>query len=186
VNQGVLLEDVVPDSTAAKAGLKVGEVITSIGGKPVTDVRHFALDLYAYKIGQSAPVGVLRNGKVQEVAVTVTERPDDPQRFADMLTGPDNVITRLGVVGLNISPDLRDVLGDLRTPNGVLVAARTPTSTLLGQGPEPGDIIHAVNGTPIQDLTQLKENLRKLKPGDIIVLQVERSGLLNYLVLESE
>ena len=70
--------------------------------------------------------------------------------------------------------------------SGVLVAARTPTSTLLGEGPQPGDIIHAVNGTPIKDLKQLKQSLRKLKPGDTIVLQIERSGLLSYLVLESE
>jgi serine protease Do len=186
VTHGVLLEDVVPDSSAAKAGLKVGEVVTSVGGKPVNDVRHFALDLYAYKIGQSAEIGVLRNGKEQRVAVTVSERPDDPQRFADMLTGPDNVITRLGVVALTINPDLRDALGDLRIPSGVLVAARTPTSTLLGDGPQPGDVIHAINGVSIQDLVQLKEGLRKLKPGDIMVLQIERSGLLNYLVLESE
>jgi serine protease Do len=186
VTHGVLLEDVVPDSTAAKAGLKVGEIVVSVGGKPVTDVRHFALDLFAYKIGESAAIGVLRNGKVQNVSVVVQERPDDPQRFADMLTGPDNVITRLGVVALTISPEVRDALGDLRIPSGVLVAARTPTSTLLGEGPQPGDIIHAVNGAPVQNLDQLKESLRKLKPGDIMVLQIERSNLLNYVVLESE
>jgi serine protease Do len=187
VNHGVLLEDVVPASSAAKAGLKVGEVVVSVDGKPVSDVRHFALDLYSDKIGQTAQIGVLRNGKVENVAVTVEKRPDDPQRFADMLTGPNNVISRLGIVALSITPDLRDALGnDLRIPNGVLVAARTPSSTLLGEGPQPGDIIHAINGNRVDDLAQMKEALRKLKPGDIMVLQIERGGLLNYLVLESE
>jgi serine protease Do len=187
VNRGVLLEDVVPASSAAKAGLKVGEVVVSVDGKPVSDVRHFALDLYSDKIGQTAQIGVLRNGKVENVAVTVEKRPDDPQRFADMLTGPNNVISRLGIVALSITPDLRDALGnDLRIPNGVLVAARTPSSTLLGEGPQPGDIIHAINGNRVDDLAQMKEALRKLKPGDIMVLQIERGGLLNYLVLESE
>ncbi len=187
VNHGVLLEDVVPGSSAAKAGLKVGEVVVSVDGKRVSDVRHFALDLYSDKIGQTAQVGVLRNGEEENVAVTVEKRPDDPQRFADMLTGPNNVINRLGIVALSITPDLREALGDdLRIPNGVLVAARTPTSTLLGEGPQPGDIIHAVNGQTVDDLQQLKEDLRKLKPGDIIVLQIERGGLLQYLVLESE
>ena len=43
-----------------------------------------------------------------------------------------------------------------------------------------------MNGTPVKDLPQLKDSLREIKPGDAIVLQVERSGLLSYLVLESE
>ena len=186
VNHGVLLEDVIPGSAAEKAGLKVGDVVVSVGGKPINDVRHFALDLYTYKVGQKADVGVLRNGQVQTVAVTVMERPDDPQRFADMLTGPDNLIGRLGVVALALNPELREALGDVRIPSGVLVAARTQTSTLLGEGPQPGDIIHAVNGAPVQDLTNLKQALRKIKSGDAIVLQIERSGELRYLVLESE
>jgi S1-C subfamily serine protease len=68
----------------------------------------------------------------------------------------------------------------------VLVAAKTPTSSLLGEGPQPGDVIHSVNGVPIQDLAELKQQLRQIKPGQPIVLQVERSGLLSYLLLESE
>lgn len=185
-DQGVLLEDVVPGGSADKAGLKVGDLVVSMGGKPVADVRHFAVDLYSYKVGQDAQIGVLRDGQVVTVPVKVVERKDDPERFADMVTGPDNLVNRLGIVGVTLNAQLRDALGDLRIPGGVLVAARTQTSTLLGTGPQPGDIIHAVNGKPIQDLTQLKQDVRHMKPGDTIVLQVERSGLLSYLVLESE
>src|SRR5271165_6633184 len=184
---GVLLDDVAPGSPADKAGLKPGEVVTSVGGKPVNDVRQFALDLYAYKIGQKAQVGVLRNGKETILSVQVVERPDDPMRFADLVSGPDNVVNRIGVVAVNITGELKDVLGgDMRIPGGVLVAARTPTSSLLGEGPQPGDDIHSVNGTPVQNLTELKQQLRRIKPGQPIVLQIERSGLLSFLLLESE
>ena len=182
VNRGVLVEDVVPGAPADKAGIKVGEVITSVGGKPVHDVRQFALDLYTTKIGEQTQLGVVRDGKVQTIPVTVMERADDPQRFADMLTGPDNIVGRLGIVGVSINADLQKALGDLRIDSGVLVVARTPSSTLLGQAPQPGDIIHAINGTPIKDLPQLKQIVHALKPGDTIVLQVERSGMLTYLV----
>src|SRR5271165_6604544 len=187
VRHGVLLDDVAPGSPADKAGLKPGEVVTSVGGKPVYDVRQFALDLYAYKIGQKAQVGVLRNGKETILSVQVVERPDDPMRFADLVSGPDNVVNRIGVVAVNITGELKDVLGgDMRIPGGVLVAARTPTSSLLGEGPQPGDDIHSVNGTPVQNLTELKQQLRRIKPGQPIVLQIERSGLLSFLLLESE
>jgi serine protease Do len=187
VNHGVLVDDVVPGSPADKAGLKAGDVVTSIGGKPVDNVRQFTLVLYSYKIGQKAEIGVLRNGKEAKLSVPVIERPDDPMRFADLVTGPDNLIRSLGVVAINISGEVKELLGsELRIPSGVLVAAKTPTSTLLGEGPQPGDVIHAVNGVPIKDLAELKQHLRQIKPGQPIVLQIERSGLLSYLVLESE
>lgn len=186
LNRGVLLEDVIPGSPAEKAGLKIGDVVTAVGGKSVSNVRQFSLDLFDVRIGQKALITVQRGQQQQTFSVEVIERKDDPQRFADMVAGPDNIVGRLGVVALTINDELRPELGDLRIPTGVLVAARTPSSTLLGEGPEPGDVIHAVNGTPIQTLDQLKEHLHQLKPGDPIVLQVERNGSMNYLVLESE
>ena len=185
-NHGVLLEDVMNDSSAARAGLKVGEVITSIGGKPVGDVKEFATMLFSFKIGQMAPIGVVRDGKEVTVEVKVTERPDDPQRFADMVAGPGNVVERLGIVGITINDDLKRSLPDLRIPSGVIVAARTPSALLLGDGPEPGDIIHSVNTTPIKDIAGLKQALKELHPGDPMVLQVEREGALSYLVMEYE
>ncbi len=186
LNHGVLLEDVTADSSAARAGLKVGDVITSIGGKPVGDVKEFATILFSFKIGEMAPIGVMRNGKQETVEVRVTERPDDPQRFADMVSGPGNVVNRLGIVGITINDDLRKAMPDLRIPSGVIVAARTPGALLLGDGPEPGEIIHSLNTTPVKDLDGLKQALKELQPGQPIVLQVERDGELSYLVMESE
>jgi serine protease Do len=185
-SHGVLLEDVSPDSSAEKAGLKIGEIVTDIGGKPVGDVKEFATLLFGYKIGQTAPIGVLRDGKVVTVDVKVVERPDDPLRFADLVTGPGNVVQRLGIVGVNINGELKRLLPDLRVPSGVIVAARTPSSILLGEGPEPGDIIHSINTIPVTDLAGLKQALRDLKSGDPVVLQIERDGALSYVVMEYE
>src|SRR5271166_3382141 len=186
VSHGVLLDDVAPGSPADKAGLKVGDIVTSIGGKPVDNLRQFALDLSTYKIGQKVEVSALRNGQETVLSVPVIERPDDPQRFADLVSGPDNLVPRLGVVAVTVNSDLKELIGDTRLPGGVLVAARTPTSALLGEGPQPGDIIHSINGMPIQEIAQLRQLLRQIKAGDPIVLQVERAGSLSFLVLESE
>ncbi len=87
---------------------------------------------------------------------------------------------------LNLDSQLREMLGDLRIPDGVVVAARTPTSTLLGQELQAGDVIHSVDTQHVNNITQLKQALQKIKPGDPIVLQVERSGSLRYTVMETE
>jgi len=184
--RGVLLEDVTPDSPAEKAGLKIGDVVTSVGSKPVTNVRQFAVDLLEYKVGQSAQIGVVRGGRDLKYSVKLVERSDDPQRFADMVTGPDNLVPGLGVVGISLNGQLRQLIPDLRIPRGVVVAAKTPTGALLGEGPQPGDVIHSVNGQPIDDVASLRQKLGEVKPGSPIVLQIERDGQLSYLVLESE
>jgi serine protease Do len=184
--RGVLLEDVTPDLPAEKAGLKIGDIVTSVGGKPVTNVRQFSLDLLEYKVGQTAKIDVLRGPKQLNYSVKLIERADDPQRFADMVTGPDNLVPRLGVVGITVDRQLRQLLPDLRIPSGVVIAAKTPTAALLGEGPEPGDVIHSVNGQPIEDVAGLRQKLRAVKPDSPVVLQIERDGALSYLVLESE
>jgi serine protease Do len=166
--------------------MKIGDIVVSIGGKPVENIRDFSLYLYEYKIGQPAKIEVLRNGKAVTCSVILEERPDDPQRFADMVSGPENLIDRLGIVVLNIDGELKELLGDLRIADGVLVAARTPTSSLLGDDLKTGDVIHAVGTQRVDDITQLKQALQQVKPGDPIVLQVERSGSLSYVVMETE
>jgi S1-C subfamily serine protease len=78
------------------------------------------------------------------------------------------------------------MLPDLRIQSGVVVAAKTPAAALLGEGPEPGDVIHSVNGHPVEDVASLRDKLREVKPAAPIVLQIERDGAMTYLVLESE
>lgn len=184
--RGVLLEDVTPDSSADKAGLKVGDVVVNVGGKPVINVRQFSLDLLEYKVGQSPEIAIMRGGKQLTFKVKLEERADDPQRFADMVSGPDNLVPRLGIVGISLNGQMRELLPDLRTPGGVVVAAKTPTAALLGEGPEVGDVIHSVNGQPVPDVASLRKKLSEVKPGAPVVLQIERDGQLSYLVLESE
>jgi serine protease Do len=184
--RGVLLEDVTPDSPAEKAGLKIGDVVTNVGGKPVTNVRQFSLDLLEYKVGQTTQIEVLRGKKPLTFSVKLIERSDDPQRFADMVTGSNNLVPRLGIVGITMDHQIQQMLPDLRIPGGVVVAAKTPAAALLGEGPEPGDVIHSVNGQPVEDVATLREKLRDVKPGAPVVLQIERDGAMTYLVLESE
>ncbi len=185
-SRGVLLEDVTPDSPADKAGLKIGDVVINVGGKAVTNVRQFSLDLLEYKVGQTAQIEVLRGKKQFTYSVKLIERSDDPQRFADMVTGPNNLIPRLGIVGITMDHQLQQMLPDLRIPGGVVVAAKTQAAALLGEGPEPGDVIHSVNGQPVEDVASLREKLRDVKPGASVILQIERDGAMTYLVLESE
>jgi serine protease Do len=74
----------------------------------------------------------------------------------------------------------------LRIPSGVVVVARA--ADLLGPdtGLKSGDLIHSLNATPVDSVEALRAALNKLKPGDAVVLQVERDGKLEWLAFDLE
>jgi len=98
----------------------------------------------------------------------------------------DNLISRLGILALDLNDDLRSTLGPLRNPSGVVVVARVADFLSSANGLEPGDIIHSVNQISIDSLTSLRAALRQIKPHDAVVLQVERGGGFQWLAFEME
>jgi len=185
-DDGVLLEDVAPGGPADKAGLKVGDIALAIDGSPVENVRQFALDLYRYRIGDLVHVQVWRGGQKMSIAVPVVEQSDDPARFADMVDPQRDVIQRLAILGLSITEEVRAMLPELRYETGVIVAARTPGNTGSSSGPQPGDVIYAVNDKHVDNVAGLRTALDQIKPDQPLVLQIQRQGQLRFMVLDSE
>jgi serine protease Do len=181
---GVLVEDVAPGSPAEDAGLQVGDVVLSLGGTDLHNVRDFALQLYSYAIGDTAHVKILRNQKTSGADIAVAEKPDAPARFADVVNPAENLVPALGILGVTVDDGIRDLV-PLRVPEGVLVAAHSGLSMYLGDQPKEGDVIHAVNGERISSVAALRSKLKGLKSADPLVLQVERGGSLMFLVMEN-
>jgi serine protease Do len=183
--EGVILEDVIPGGPADSAGLKTGDIVLSLEGHAVHNLREFALSLYRFKIGQQATLEIQRDGKKLTVLVPVIERTDDPMRFADLVKPEENQISQLGVMVLTVNAQIKDLLPELRIPSGVVIAARTGNSDYWGDDLQQGDIIHAINGKPITDVAGLRSALNNPST-TVLVLQVERSGSMNYFVLEKD
>jgi S1-C subfamily serine protease len=116
----------------------------------------------------------------------VAESDDDPQRFADLVNPEDNLIPRLGILGIGIDKKLAALLPDLRNAYGVVVAAGSATDIASGTGLKPGDVIYSVNGTPISTVAVLKNKINEFKTGQEVVMQIERSGRLMFVTLELE
>jgi len=114
------------------------------------------------------------------------ERPDDSQRLADLVDPEVNAVPQLGLLMLEVDDQVRKVLGDLRSEGGILVAAQVGTSRYVGDELQQGDVIYSINGQHLTTVDQLRLALHGMKSGAAIVLQVERQGRLQYLVLESD
>jgi serine protease Do len=182
---GVLVEDVAPDGPAEKAGLQVGDVILTLGSRPLRNVRDLALQLYQFGIGDIVPLQLLRTQKTIAATVSVTEVDDDPERFADLVNPEDNFISKLAILGITVDDNLQRKLSPLRMPDGVLVAGQSGLSQYYGDALREGDIIHAVNGRHVPNVDTLRLALNNLTPEEPLVLHIEREGALMFLVLES-
>jgi serine protease Do len=181
---GVLVEDVLPDGPADKAGVKVGDVILSIGRSPLRNVRDLSLQLYEYTIGNTVDLQILRDQTKLKINVTVTERDGDLLRFADLVNPDKDIVTKLGILCLTVDDRVRQIL-PLRYSEGVLVAAFAGPSSYFGDQLREGDVIHAVNGRRVTSVEMLRDELDSAKRGLPVVLQAERNGTLTFLILES-
>jgi serine protease Do len=183
---GVVLSDVTPDGPASEAGLKTGDIVLTLNGKPMAYARQLDVNLYRYSLGQKVNVEVLRGAERISYPVSVTERDDDPQRFADMVDPARNVIPKLGILGIEIDKNVAEMLPELRRKYGVVVAARAGESPYTGDALKLGDVIYSVNALTVTSIRALIQAIDALKDTDPLVLQVERDGRLMYLTMEIE
>jgi serine protease Do len=158
---GVVLGDVYPNSPAAQAGLHIGDVILSVDGKPMENARQFDVTLYGRKPGSAVNLEVGRGLQRLTVQVPVVERQDETDRFRDLVTPEQNLIGRLGILGLDLTPELARLIPGIRDPHGVVVAG----VALDAQGvaaPVPGDVIYGVNGAPVRTLADLRTTIAQV------------------------
>ena len=183
---GVVAADVTPTGPADQAGVKTGDIILTLNGKTMHNARQLEMEIYRYPTRQKVHLVVLRGSDQLTIEVPVIISIDDPQRFMDFVNPEENLIPRLGILAIGIDKKLADLVPDLRNPFGVVVAAGSTTDLSSGTGLQPGDVIYSVNGLQVASVAALKKKLDEFKPGQAVVMQIERSGRLMFVSLELE
>ncbi len=183
-DDGVVLADVYLGGPGYLAGLRVGDIVLALNGKPMENARQFYVNLYGYGANEAVMLGVLRGDQELTKWVTVRVRPGDPERTARTFDKQQQLLPRLGILAVAIDDHVSRMLSVLRQPNGILVtslavAARAPRGLFVR-----GDIIYSINNRPLKTIDGLASVLETYESGDSIILQIERSGRLSYVEVQ--
>ncbi len=185
---GVIVADVSPNGPAENAGMRAGDLILSLDGKPMENGRQFRVNLYSRPVGDTVNIEVLRGEERHNLPIKVAERDDEPGRLAQLAAAQLQLapIRTLGVLTIDINDRIARLLPDLREKSGAVVVTVAPDAPFSQQGKlQPGDVIRAINGQTIATVAYLAQLANDLKPGTAVALQIERSGELRYVAFRS-
>jgi serine protease Do len=165
--RGALVSRVEPDSPAAKAGLKEGDVILEFNGKPIAKANDLPAAVAQVTPGAKAPLKVWRNKSETSLDVTVGELPNE--RVAQAAPEAAKPQGRLGVA---VRPLSNEEARALQSEGGLVVQQASGPAAKAGL--RAGDVIVAVNGQPTRTVDELRKQVNEAK-GKLAVL-VERQG----------
>jgi serine protease Do len=184
---GVVVADVAPGSPAAASGFRPGDIVVSLEGRAMENGRQFQVGLYRQPVGNFVGIEILREGQVRKARVPIAERRDPLANLSASVDPRKHLVSRLGILGIDLDAPAAMALGVQRVPSGVVVATTAAGAIDSREGGlAPGDIIYSVNGKPVAGLTELRAVLDALQAGDTVVLQLERQGALMYLAYSAE
>ncbi len=166
--QGAIVDEPQPDSPAAKAGIKAGDVITAINGTPVKDSRDLARRIGMMAPGTSVKFDIVRDGQSQTASLTLGELPAERQANADtdQHAAPTSGVPHLG---LQLAP-ASEVEGS--GDQGVVVVGVEAGSTAAEHGLRTGDVILAVGGKQVTSPADVRDALmaaRKAGRHDVLM-----------------
>ncbi len=184
-SRGALVNELVPGSAAAKAGLEVGDVIRSVNGTAVNTFSDLPPLIGALPPGSKVRLVVLRDGKERELTATLTELAEDAARGETANAGAEAAKPQAGANAL-LGLDVMDLTADQRKRNQLDVGEGVSITRVTGQsareaGLRPGMTILQVGRTPVGSVAALNKALAGYGKGDVVMLLIRLGGNTSFV-----
>jgi len=180
---GALVSQVEPDSPGAKAGLKVGDIITGVDGRKAEDAGQLQVVISQQRPGTRVNLEVMRDGKSLTLPVTLEDlnsRNDEPSK-----PGQPHGKARWGLGLMELTPEMRDQLQLPGNVKGAVVANVQPGSPADNAGISRGDVIVEVNRHNVQSSSDVQHQLGSIAPGEDALVLVWSKGGSSFLVMHA-
>ena len=181
---GAVISEVQPDSPGARAGLKVGDVITKLDGKKVSDAGQLQAEVTSKRPGTRVTLDVQRDGKSVNVPVTLEELGSKDKK-EDLSAGADNGKPRWGVGIADLTSDVREQLQVPSTLKGAVIQRVQPGSPADDAGLQPGQVIQSVDRKPTPTAADVQKALSSVPKGQDAMVLVWGNGGSTFRVLHA-
>jgi len=189
--KGVLIPEVFEGQPADKAGIKQGDVIVTIDGKPVDDANELRNRIASIRPGTSVPVELVRKGKKRRFKVKIAKR--DEAKVTKLgaaggedegETGGEEASELLGLKAGALTDEIRSQLNLNPNIKGVVILDVRPGSQANLHRLRKGDVILEVNQRRVTSLDDYRNAMKGLKAGDSVLLLVLREGRTMYVAFK--
>lgn len=177
-SDGVLVAHAFEGDPAAAAGIKSGDVIVSIDGRPIKDTQELLRVVASIPVGTKVSLGVVRQGVQKKFSVTVKERPEP-----GTVALKDRSEDRFGMTVQSITPDMAQHFG-LTDTAGVIVTAVDPSGRAAEAGIQPADIIVSVNNARVDSMKDYQEALDRADEQRSLLLLIKRDDTRFFVVIK--
>jgi serine protease Do len=178
---GVLIGDVSPDTPAARAGLRKGDIIQSLNGSSIDSASQLQVQISQTTPGVPVKLQIWRDGKTMEKSVTLGELPETAEKASESESSSGALE---GVEVQELTPDIAQQLQLPAGTHGVVVTSVDPSSPAAASGINQGDVIQEVNHKPVSNIEQYRQAMAGAGTKPVLLL-VNHGGITRYLVIES-
>jgi serine protease Do len=179
---GAVVNQVESDSPAAKAGLKVGDVIRAIDGQKVTGAGDLQVEVGQKAPGTTIKLEVLHDGKTENLPLTLQAM---GARKGEEVGSSAQGKPRWGLSLADLTADVRDQIQAPADVKGAVVERVQPGSSADDAGIRSGDIILEVNRHPVQSVDEVQQQLGSVPKGKDALVLVWSNGASTFRVLHA-
>jgi serine protease Do len=182
-SDGAVITQVEADSAGAKAGLKVGDVVTQLNGKKVSDAGHLQMEIGEMTPGTKVDLAVMREGKTISVPVTL-ESMDTNDRDTKVAENSGDK-PRWGIGIADMTPEVREQLNAPDNLHGAVIERVQPGSPSDDAGLQPGQVIVGVNRHETKDAADVQKAWTSIPKGQDVLVLIWANGGNTFRVLHS-
>lgn len=184
-NGGVLINDVSSGTPGAKAGLKRGDIITAVNGQTVDTANQLQLSISQTAPGTKVKLSVWRDGKTQEIPVTLGTLPEKSGTSGQSQQGEQGPGVMKGVQVENVTPQIANQLNLPSSTTGVVVDSVDPSSNAAAAGIQQGDVIQEVDHKPVHNVQEYQQALSSAG-NQAVLLLINHQGITSYVVVQPQ
>jgi serine protease Do len=179
--KGAIVTQVEPGTPGDRAGLKSGDVVTEVDGKPVNDAGQLQVIVGQMRPDSKIKLTVMRDGKQITVPVTLEEM--GSKMASNRSAGAESGKAKWGLGLTDLTPDLRQQLQVPENVQGAVIARVEPGTPADDAGLSKGDVIVQVNRQPMQSAADVQKSLSGVADGKEAMVLVWSNGGSTFRVL---